>query len=273
MDHVLRAILGGAIVSDIAAFSGIFFVAVIFSHFSNKPIQRLYDIWLSRNPTLVNDLQGVDLRYPVFVGTIERAVYILAIMLKEYDLFAGFIVMKAFFAWAEKSDTVDHAPAKETEARRFQITLSAEPVAGLGSPRAKAFDVIAKDVGSGKSSPTDLAVKRNERHITIERYYSYVFGNGLSILFAYLSLFVATVICLKTPPWLISISPGFWSGAAVFYLLGGATIGFALWSIMKTCGATSTANRSKTRHALCNDGMTIAYGLILIFCGVLIAHY
>jgi len=101
---------------DIPLYTTIFFVALAISSFIGTfVIRRIYntcvnnkvDEWQKavKGKTEETSLHTKELlrKFSALTGSLERAIYIYSILTLQYSLFAGFIVMKAFFTWAEKA--------------------------------------------------------------------------------------------------------------------------------------------------------------------------
>jgi hypothetical protein len=87
----------------------------------------------------------LDIRFGWHIGNIERIIYIYAIMFDKLSLLTAWVILKAFFGWLEK-------------------------------PRMGSSATIEGIVGAGVEDRTDEVVA------SITLFYSYIYGNGISLL-------------------------------------------------------------------------------------------
>jgi hypothetical protein len=106
----------------------------------------------------------LDMRFGWHIGNIERIIYIYAIMFDKLSLLTAWVILKAFFGWLEKPK--------------------------LGS--SAQMDGIAASSAEGIS---------DEAVATITAFYSYIYGNGISLLsgvfLAHVGLVLSRVISLS----------------------------------------------------------------------------
>jgi hypothetical protein len=157
--------------SDWAVVMTSFVIACVLSGWpGNQFIQMVFHLMLShrRGPggkgTMKEFLNGLkeDPQLAAFraetsrtIGSLERVIYIFAIMFGLFPLITGVLILKAFYGWTDKSGT-----AKGTDE-------------------------------SGTAKPSEEEMEINAMHAQIAHFHTYIIGNFLSVMVAMLFGFLA----------------------------------------------------------------------------------